>query len=47
MVPLNLTEKEKCDLVAFLEALTGPYPVVEPPPLPNPEITVDKLKEIM
>ncbi len=34
MVPLNLTSREKRDLVAFLEALTGPYPVLEAPPLP-------------
>jgi len=33
MVPLGLTEREKQDLVAFLEALTGPAPVLEAPPL--------------
>lgn len=32
--PLNLTPQEKADLVAFLEALTGAYPVVERPELP-------------
>ncbi len=34
MLPLNLTKQEKEDLVAFLEALTGPYPIMEAPPLP-------------
>lgn len=34
MVPLHLTASEQRDLVAFLEALTGPYPVMEAPPLP-------------
>jgi len=34
VLPLNLTKKEKADLVAFLEALTGPYPIMEAPPLP-------------
>jgi len=32
--PLNLTAKEKRDLLAFLDALTGPEPVVAPPNLP-------------
>jgi hypothetical protein len=27
----NLTDQDKKDLVAFLEALSGEYPVVEPP----------------
>ena len=47
MAPLNLTEREKSDLVEFMNALTGPYPVVEPPPLPNPELTAQKLTEMM
>jgi cytochrome c peroxidase len=34
MLPLKLTKQEKEDLVAFLEALTGPYPVMEAPALP-------------
>ena len=34
MQPLNLTRQEKEDVVAFLEALTGPFPVLEAPPLP-------------
>jgi len=32
--PLNLTAKEKRNLVAFLKALTGPEPIVAPPKLP-------------
>lgn len=32
--PLRLTAAEKEDLVAFLEALTGPVPKIEPPKLP-------------
>lgn len=35
MVPLALTECEKRDLVAFMEALTGPIPVVEVPVFPQ------------
>ncbi len=34
MLPLQLTQGEKQDLVAFLEALTGPFPVLEAPQLP-------------
>lgn len=34
MLPLALTKKEMQDLVAFMEALTGTYPVMEAPPLP-------------
>ncbi|MHB8079682.1 MAG: cytochrome-c peroxidase [Candidatus Krumholzibacteriia bacterium] len=34
MVPLQLTEGEKDDLVAFLEALTGTLPNITPPALP-------------
>ena len=34
VVPLGLTHREKLDLVAFLEALTGPVPVVRVPALP-------------
>jgi cytochrome c peroxidase len=47
MVPLNLTKKEKGDLVAFLCELTGTYPVDNPPELPNPELTVERLNEIL
>lgn len=32
--PLGLSDTEKKDLVAFLKALTGPEPIVEPPKLP-------------
>jgi cytochrome c peroxidase len=35
MLPLHLTGTEKNDLVAFLEALTGSYPVMGTPPLPE------------
>lgn len=45
--PLNLTNGEKSDLIAYLKALTGPYPIVTAPPLPNPEITVKKLDTMM
>lgn len=34
MKPLNLTDDEKLDLLAFLKALDGTYPVVAPPRLP-------------
>jgi cytochrome c peroxidase len=34
ILPLHLTGQEKKDLVAFLEALTGPVPAVEAPNLP-------------
>ena len=34
MLPLHLTQGEKKDLVAFLEALTGPVADVKPPALP-------------
>jgi len=34
MKPLNLTENEKLDLVAYLEALDGEFPVVAAPKLP-------------
>jgi cytochrome c peroxidase len=37
VLPLNLTETEKRDLVAFMEALTGPVPPVAPPTLPAEE----------
>ena len=47
MVPLNLTDDEKRDLVEFLKALSGPYPIVEPPPLPNPELTAQELRKMM
>lgn len=45
--PLKLTNREKGDLVAFLTALNGPYPVVSAPPLPNPEITAQQLRRMM
>ena len=32
--PLGLNAEERRDLVAFLEALTGPEPSVRPPTLP-------------
>ena len=35
MLPLHLTAREKQDLVAFLEALTGPLPRVEAPKFPD------------
>ena len=44
MMPLSLTQMEKMQLLAFLGSLNGPYPVVEPPPLPNPEITAQDLR---
>jgi cytochrome c peroxidase len=34
VMPLHLTQRQKLDLVAFLEALTGPIPVVVKPDLP-------------
>jgi cytochrome c peroxidase len=34
MLPLNLTDREMRDLVAFMDALTGTFPVVGAPPLP-------------
>jgi cytochrome c peroxidase len=34
MKPLNLTDNEKLDLLAFLKALDGTYPIVDPPKLP-------------
>ncbi len=37
MLPLHLTAQEKADLVAFLEALTGPVPEVEVPGFPEGE----------
>ncbi len=44
IMPLNLTGEEKMQLIAFLKSLSGSYPVVEPPPLPNPEITAQALR---
>lgn len=45
MVPLGLTKQEKADLLVFLATgLSAPYPVVEPPPLPDPEITAQQLR---
>ena len=35
MLPLNLTSREKADLVAFLEALTGTQPYIATPALPE------------
>jgi cytochrome c peroxidase len=34
-LPLNLTGKEKTDLLAFLNSLTGPVPEIKEPALPN------------
>jgi cytochrome c peroxidase len=34
MQPLNLTDQEKADLVAFMKALDGTFPVIAPPALP-------------
>ncbi len=34
ILPLRLSEGEKDDLVAFLESLTGPYPILSPPAFP-------------
>ncbi|HET6453446.1 MAG TPA: hypothetical protein VFI02_03500, partial [Armatimonadota bacterium] len=46
MVPLNLTSEEKSQLMSFMKALSGPYPVDTAPPLPNPEITAAQLREL-
>ncbi|MDH7482116.1 MAG: cytochrome c peroxidase [Armatimonadota bacterium] len=46
MVPLGLTVQEKEDLIEFMKALTGPYPVMEQPALPNPNITAQQLREM-
>jgi cytochrome c peroxidase len=35
MKPLGLTQEEKADLLAFLEALTGATLKIEPPQLPQ------------
>ncbi len=35
MLPLNLTDREKADLVTFLEALTGTMPDIKAPQLPE------------
>lgn len=35
MMPLNLTDREKADLVAFMEALTGTMPDIKAPELPG------------
>jgi cytochrome c peroxidase len=35
MLPLHLTRSEKADLEAFLNALTGPVPTVNPPTFPE------------
>jgi len=45
--PLNLNLQEQQDLLAFLTALSGPYPVITAPPLPNPEITAQQLTRLM
>jgi cytochrome c peroxidase len=47
VVPLNLTNREKRDLVAFMTALTGSYPIVEAPAPLDPEITAQKLNEML
>lgn len=44
--PLGLSEDDKHNLVEFLEALTGCYPVMCPPELPNPGITAAKLRRM-
>jgi cytochrome c peroxidase len=42
VLPLALTGREKADLVAFLEALTGPVPKVEVPKFPaGPDLQAD------
>ena len=46
MVPLNLTSEEKSQLMSFMKALSGPYPLDTAPPLPNPEITAAQLREL-
>jgi cytochrome c peroxidase len=45
--PLNLTRQEKADLVEFMKSLSGTYPIMGPPPLPNPELTADKLNKAL
>ncbi len=35
MFPRNLTDEEKADLTAFLESLSGEYPRIQPPELPQ------------
>jgi cytochrome c peroxidase len=35
VAPLGLSAEERSDLVAFLEALTGPLPEIQPPSLPR------------
>ncbi|MGC8861799.1 MAG: cytochrome-c peroxidase [Armatimonadota bacterium] len=47
MLPLNLTDQEKRDLVEFLKALTGTSPRATVPPLPNPELTAQRLEEMI
>jgi cytochrome c peroxidase len=39
MLPLDLTSREKADLVEFLEALTGTQPDIAPPALPEGDAT--------
>lgn len=42
MLPLHLTEREMKDLVAFMEALTGTFPLLEAPPLPGIAVSAKK-----
>lgn len=42
--PLNLTKTEKRQLLAFLKALSGPYPKESAPPLPDTGITARQLQ---
>ena len=44
ILPLNLSDEEKSELLSFLKALSGPYPIEAAPPLPNPEITAGQLR---
>lgn len=41
----NLTEQDGKDLVAFLKALSGEYPIVEAPELPRDETAVELARE--
>lgn len=42
--PLHLSTTEKRQLLAFLKSLSGPYPKATAPPLPNPQITAQRLR---
>ena len=41
----NLTEQDKRDLVEFLKALSGEYPIVEAPELPRDEAATEVAQE--